>query len=75
MHLTCTVVNYNVFITIAKSLRIANDRNLLSEYGGSTKLDWKWCMSVFKQMKWVNRKSTTNKPPIATGLIKEVHLL
>lgn len=75
MHLTCTVVNDNVFVTIAKSLRIANDRNLLSEYGGSTKLDWKWCMSVFKQMKWVNRKCTTNKPPIATGLIKEVHLL
>ena len=46
MHLTCTVVNYNVFITIAKSLRIANDRNLLSEYGGSTKLGWKWCVGI-----------------------------
>ena len=72
MRLTGAVVNYNVLIAIAKGLLFANDRTLLAEYGGSIKLGWKWCTSVFKRMKWVNRKCTTSKPAIAPGLIREV---
>ena len=53
----------------------ANDRTLLAEYGGTIKLGWKWCTSVFKRMKWTNRRGgTTAKPAIAQGLIKEVGL-
>ena len=72
MRLSGAVVNYNVLIAIAKGLVIANDRTQLAEYGGTLKLGWKWCTSVFKRMKWSNRKSTTSKPILAPGLIKEV---
>ena len=72
MRLTGAVVNYNILIAIAKALIIANDRTMLAEYGGTIQLGWKWCTSVFKRMNWVNRKSTTSKPLIAPGLIREV---
>ena len=72
MRLAGAVVNYNILIAIAKALVIANDRTMLAEFGGSIQLGWKWCTSVFKRMKWVNRKCTTSKPLIAPGLIKEV---
>ena len=72
MRLSGAVVNYNVLIAIAKGLVIANDRTQLAEYGGTLKLGWKWCTSVFKRMKWSNRKSMTSKPILAPGLIKEV---
>ena len=68
------VVNYNVLIAIAKGIVTANDRTLLAEYGGTIKLGWKWCTSVFKRMKWTNRRGTAAKPAIAPGLIKEVGL-
>ena len=68
------VVNYNVLIAIAKGIVTVNDRTLLAEYGGTTKLGWKWCTSVFKRMKWTSRRGTRAKPAIAPGLIKEVGL-
>ena len=64
MRVSGAVVNY-----------IANDRTLLAEFGGTIKLGWKWCTSVFKRMKWANRKSTRSKPSLSPGLIKEVGLI
>lgn len=74
MRMSGAVVNYNILIAIAKGIITANDRTLLSEHGGTIKLGWKWCESVFRRMKWTNRKGTTSKPIIAPGLIKEVGL-
>ena len=74
MRLSGAVVNYNVLIAIARGIIIANDRTLLAEWGGTIKLGWTWCTSVFKRMKWSKRKSTTAKPVLSPGLIKEVGL-
>ena len=74
MRISGAVVNYNVLIAIARGLIIANDRTLLVENGGTIQLGWKWCTSVFKRMKWSKRKSTTAKPLLSPGLIKEVGL-
>ena len=35
MRLTGAVVNYNILISIAKALIIANDRTMLAQYGGT----------------------------------------
>ena len=74
MRLAGAVVNYNVLIAIAKGIVTANDRTLLPEYGGTIRIGYKWCESVFKRMKWTKRKGTTSKPIIPPGLVKEVGL-
>ena len=74
MRLAGAVVNYNIVIAIAKGIITANDRTILTEYGGTVQLGFRWCLSIFARMKWTKRKGTTAKPTIAPGLIKEVGL-
>ena len=74
MRLAGAVVNYNIVIAIAKGIITANDRTILTEYGGTEQFGFRWCQSIFARMKWTNRKGTTAKPTIAPGLIKEVGL-
>ena len=36
------------------------------------KLVWNWCMSMFKRIKWVDRKCTISKSSAVPGFIKEL---
>ena len=66
------VVKYNVLVSFNNGVVIANDRTLLKEFGRFIEFSYKWCESVFKCMGYVNINSTTAKPIIKPGLIKEV---
>ena len=66
-------VNYNILIAVAVAITTANDRTLLKENGGAIDLRRKWCGSFFKQLNFVERKSTTSKPLIP-GPIPEIGL-
>ena len=72
MHFTGAVGSYNILIAIVKGLLIANDCTLFAEYEGSVKLGWNWCISMFKRIKWVDRKCTISKSSAAPGFITEL---
>ena len=55
------VVNYNILIAVAVGIITGNDRTLLKENGSTIELRRKWCESIFKQLNFVSRKSTTAK--------------
>ena len=65
------VIDFHIVVGLA-TVVLANDRILLKENGGTVKFTVGWCQSIFKRLNFVRKKSTTAKPLIASGLIKEI---
>ena len=62
---------------VAKGIVIANDRCILTEYGGYLTLSNDWARKVLYKMETMGRKmtrrmATTSKAPIAPGVLKEI---
>ena len=66
------VIDFHIVVGLATGIVLANDRILLKENGGTVKFTVGWCQSIFKRLNFVRKKSTTVKPLIAFGLIKEI---
>ena len=67
-----TIVSYNITISIAKGLILANDRTFLKENGGNIDVVTSWAHSVHQRLDFVRRKFTTCKQPVSPGFLKEV---
>ena len=72
-------VTAEVINSVAKGFIIANDRSLLIENGGYISLSHQWGRNVLCRMeqegnKMCRRKATTEKIPVAPGLVKEARL-
>ena len=72
-------VTGEVINSVAKGIIVANDRSILLEHGGYLSLDITWGRNVLYRMekegkKMCRRKATTEKIPIAPGLLKESKL-
>ena len=65
------VIDFHIVVGLA-TVVLANDRILLKENGGTVKFTVGWCQIIFKRLNFVRKKSTTAKPLIASGLIKEI---
>ena len=72
MHSAGTVVSYDITISIAKGLILANDRTLLKENGRNIDLTTSWARSIHQRLGFVHRKFTTCKQPVSPGFLKEV---
>lgn len=66
------VVNYNIAISIAKGIVLANDRSLLKENGGTLEFHYTWCQSIFRRLGFSKRRATTAKQPVSPGFLKEI---
>ena len=60
------IVNYNIAISIAKGIVLANDRSLLKENGGILEFHRTWCQSIFRRLGFSKRRATTAKQPCRT---------
>ena len=65
------VIDFHIVVGLA-TVVLANDRILLKENGGTVKFTVGWCQIIFKRLNFVRKKSTTAKPLIASGFIKEI---
>ena len=72
MHSAGTVVSYDITISIAKGLILANDRTLLKENGGNIDLTTSWAHSTHQRLGFVRQKFTTYKQPVSQGFLKEM---
>ena len=66
------VVNYNIAISIAKGIVLANDRSLLKENGGKLEFHYTWCQSIFRRLGFSKRRATTAKQPVSPGFLREI---
>ena len=66
------VISFHTVVGLATGIVLVNDRTLLKENFGTVEFTVGWCQSIFKRLNFVRRKSTTAKPLIAPGLIKEI---
>ena len=72
MRSAVTVVSYDITISIAKGLILANDRTLLKANGGNIDLTISWARSIHQRFGFVRRRFTTCKQPVSPGFLKEV---
>ena len=72
MHASGTAVAFNMTISIARGITLANDRTLLTENGGHINCSKRWVHSILCRLGYSKRKATTSKAPLAPGLLKEV---
>ena len=72
MHNTEVVINFHTAVGLVIGIVLTNDRTLLKEDRGTTEFIVGRCQSIFKRLNIFRRKSTTAKPLIAPGLIKEI---
>ena len=66
------VFNFHTAVCLTTGIVLANDRILLKENRGTVEFTVGWCQGIFKRLNLVRRKSTTAKPLIAPGLVKEI---
>ena len=72
-------VTAQVINSVAKGIVEANDRSILIENGGYLTLNMQWGRNILYRMekegkKMCRRKATTEKIPVAPGLLKEAKL-
>ena len=72
MRNTGAVINFHTVVDLTTGIVLPNDRTLLKENGDTVEFTGGWCLSIFKRLNFVRRKSTKAKPLIAPGLIKEI---
>ena len=65
-------MSYDITVSIAKGLILANDRALLKENGGNIDLTTSRADSIHQRLGFVRRKVTTCKQPVSPGFLKEV---
>eukprot|EP00794_Sanderia_malayensis_P004503 gene4503-5100_t len=75
MRASGTAVDFNMTVSIARGITLANDRTLLKENGGHIDFSKSWAQSILRRLGYSKRKATTSKAPIAPGLLKEVGTL
>ena len=72
-------VSTQIVNSVAKGIIQANDRSILIENGGYLSLNQQWGRNVLYRMekegkKMCKRRGTTEKVPVAPGLLKEMKL-
>ena len=66
-----SVVNCKQVVCIGRGVVMANDPNLLRDFGGDLDLSEGWARRVLGSMKWVKRKGTTGKVEPSPQLLAE----
>ena len=51
---------------------MANDRSLLKENGGNISLNFSWCQSIFRRIRFIKRRATTAKQPVSPRFLREM---